>query len=166
VDERNLMRFVFDCGVFLQGLISEAGPAVRCLELFEKGNFTLIFSEETLDELKDVLSRSQLKQKYPRLTDERVDALVDALWAKAEFVKNVPSRFTYTRDSNDEPYINLAIAADAKYNVSRDKDLLSLMTGYTDECKEFRQRFRPLKVIDPVTFLQEVEKEIVAEEKE
>lgn len=91
------MRVVFDCGVFLQGLISETGPAVKCLELFEQGSFTLVFSEETLDELKDVLSRSRLREKYPRLTDESVDALVDVLWAKAEFVKKVPSRFTYTR---------------------------------------------------------------------
>jgi hypothetical protein len=31
------------------------------------------------------------------------------------------------------------------------------MTGYTDAAKEFRQRFRPLKIIDPVAFLQLIE---------
>lgn len=35
----------------------------------------------------------------------------------------------------------------ADFIVTRDKDLLDLMTGFTDECKEFRQKFRPLKVI-------------------
>ena len=31
------------------------------------------------------------------------------------------------------------------------------MTGHADECKEFRQRFRPLRVIEPVEFLKLVE---------
>jgi predicted nucleic acid-binding protein len=52
----------------------------------------------------------------------------------------------------------LTHSAEADYLVSRDKDLLDLMTGYTDECKEFRRRFRPLKVLDPVEFLKEMEK--------
>jgi predicted nucleic acid-binding protein len=57
----------------------------------------------------------------------------------------------------DEPYINLAVEAEADYIISRDKDLLDLMTGYTEECKDFRRRFRPLKVIAPVEFLKELE---------
>ena len=57
-------------------------------------------------------------------------------------------------DPKDEPYINLAIAADADYIVSRDKDLLDLMTGHTKECKEFRRKFRSLKVIEPQEFLK------------
>lgn len=31
------------------------------------------------------------------------------------------------------------------------------MTGYTDESKEFRQRFRPLKVVEPAEFLKLME---------
>ena len=73
------------------------------------------------------------------------------------FVRQVPHAFTYARDSKDEKYINLAAVADAHYIVSRDNDLLDLMTGYTAECKEFRQRFRPLKIVDPVTLLNLVE---------
>ena len=45
------------------------------------------------------------------------------------------------------------------YIVSRDKDLLDLTTGTTVECKEFRQRFRPLKVIEPLDFLREFTQE-------
>ena len=57
------------------------------------------------------------------------------------------------RDPKDEKYINLAVEAEVYYIVSRDKDLLDLMTGHTDECKDFRRRFRPLRVIDPAEFL-------------
>ncbi|MCI0389354.1 MAG: hypothetical protein MOB07_11405 [Acidobacteria bacterium] len=56
----------------------------------------------------------------------------------------------------DEQYVNLAGAVDAHYLVSRDKDLLDLNTGHSVECKEFRQRFRPLKVIQPLDLLREI----------
>jgi len=60
---------VFDCVVFLQSLISEAGPAARCLELFEQGKFSIAVSREILSEIREVLSRSGLRKRYPVLTD-------------------------------------------------------------------------------------------------
>jgi predicted nucleic acid-binding protein len=88
------------------------------------------------------------------LTAERVDKLIETLKEKAELIKNVPAVFAYSRDPKDEKYINLAAEANADYIVSRDNDLLDLMTGHTDECKDFRRRFRPLKVVDSMEFLQ------------
>lgn len=153
-EQQTILRVVFDCGVFLQGLISVSGPAVACLELFEKGKVTLFISEEILTEIQDVLSRSKLRAKYSSLTTEKTDKLIASLRFQAQYLAVVPKRFTYDRDPDDEPYINLAVEADAQYIVSRDKDLLDLMTGHTKECKEFRQRFRPLKVIEPQEFLK------------
>src|ERR671926_1776999 len=69
-------------------------------------------------------------------------------------VRLVPKKFSYPRDEDDEPYINLAGAAAADFIVSRDNGLLDLMTGHADECKEFRQRFRPLRVIEAVELLR------------
>jgi predicted nucleic acid-binding protein len=65
------------------------------------------------------------------------------------FQRNFP-----TRDPDDEPYINLAVEARADYLVIRDKDLLDLMTAYAPEAKEFRQKFRFLRVIEPPEFLK------------
>jgi len=151
-------RVVFDCGVFLQGLISESGPAVACIEKFERGELTVFISEEIIAEVRDILTRSKLRAKHPLLTEERTNRLIENLWAKAKFFGVVPKHFTYERDPNDEPYINLAVEANADFIISRDKDLLDLMTGRTAECKEFRQRFRPLKVVDPVSFLKALTK--------
>jgi predicted nucleic acid-binding protein len=69
----------------------------------------------------------------------------------------VPESFKFQRDPKDEIIINLAVICEAEYIVSRDKDLLDLMTGFTDDCKEFRQRFRPLEVVEPLEFLRIVE---------
>lgn len=53
-------------------------------------------------------------------------------------------------------YINLAVEAAAAYLISRDKDLLDLTTGHTDECKDFRRRFKFLKIVVPEEFLERV----------
>lgn len=145
---------VFDCMIFLQGLINEKGIAVECLELVENDRIKLFVSEDVLAEIGDVLTRPKLQAKFSLLTDERVERLLEILNQKATLIKNVPEIFSYSRDPKDEKYVNLAIEAEAYYIVSRDNDLLDLMTAFTDEAKEFRQRFRPLKVIEPIEFLQ------------
>ena len=83
-------------------------------------------------------------------------ALIKRVSEKATVVEDVQHYFLYSRDPKDEKYINLAVEVQATYITSRDKDLLDLMTAYTDESKDFRRRFRPLKVIEPVEFLQTV----------
>jgi len=116
----------------------------------------LRLSEEILAELLEVLNRPKIRARYPELTDEIVDDFLKRLRRTAEIASEVPKRFSYPRDVDDEPYLNLAIEAEANYLVSRDKDLLDLMTGYNNECKEFRQRFRSLIVIEPIGFLTAV----------
>jgi predicted nucleic acid-binding protein len=63
------------------------------------------------------------------------------------------------RDPKDEIIIDLAVETEADYIVSRDKDLLDLMINFSVEAKEFRQRFRPLKIVQPIEFLRIVQEE-------
>ena len=148
---------VFNCGVFLQALLSKSGPAVRCLELIEEARIRLVLSEEILTEIKDVLLRPRLRQRNQNLTEAKVESLIEMLLANAEFVENVPKHFAYSRDPDDEPYLNLAIETEAVFLISRDNDLLDLMTDHTDEAKNFRQRFRKIRIVHPVGFLQVIE---------
>ena len=62
---------------------------------------------------------------------------------------DVPQAFRLERDPKDEPYLDLAVAARARYLVSRDRDLLDLMND-----AQFRERFPDLIVVDPPAFLQ------------
>ena len=73
-------RVVFDCMVFLQSLLSQSGPAVSCLRLFEEKKVNLVVSKEILIEIEDVLLRSSLRRKYPRLTEERVAVTRDTAY--------------------------------------------------------------------------------------
>lgn len=150
-------RVVFDCMIFVQAVLSDTGPAATLLDLLETESFTLFVSVEILNEVQDVLSRLKLRASKPSLSDERIEAILKRVTQKATSVEKVPHKFTFSRDPKDEKHINLAVEAKADYIVSRDSDLLDLMTGYTDECKEFRQRFRPIRVIAPVEFLRRIE---------
>ena len=154
--DRPRLGVVFDCNILLQSVARKAGPAGACLRLAEEGFVQLRLSEEILAELLEVLNRPKIRARYPELTDEIVDDFLKRLRRTAEIASEVPKRFSYPRDVDDEPYLNLAIEAEANYLVSRDKDLLDLMTGYNNECKEFRQRFRSLIVIEPIGFLTAV----------
>lgn len=149
-------RVVFDCMVYLQATLSESGPAAALLRSLDNDALSLFVSDDVLEEVREVLSRPKIRQRNPELTDERIDALINRVLEKAVVVNDVQQHFIYARDPKDGKYINLAIEAEANYLVSRDQDLLDLMTGQTDECKDFRRRFRQLKIIEPVEFLKTV----------
>jgi uncharacterized protein len=153
---RQRPRVIFDCNVLIQAASHDDGPAAGCLRLLEANRISVFLSRATLAELRAVLDYPAVREKNRQLTDVRVAAFVDRLTFKTNFIRRVPHAMDYPRARQDEPYIDLAVAAKADYLVSRDKDLLSLMTGYSAACKEFRQRTRPLKVLDPVEFLREL----------
>lgn len=149
-------RVVFDCNVLLQAAAREKSVAASCLLLAETGLLQLFVSEEVLLEIEDVLNRPEVRACFPNLSDEIAGAFLKRLRNFSDFVSDVPRTFRYSRDEDDESYINLAVKVGADFIVSRDRDLLDLMTGYADDCKEFRQRFRTLKVIEPVDLLKEI----------
>ncbi len=145
---------VFDCMIYLQAAISEKSPAAELFRQVERGSVLLFVSNETLSEIRDVLTRPKVLIKYPHLTVEYVEIFLSRVLSKANLLNKIPKHFQYPRDPKDEKYINLAIEAEANYIVSRDNDLLDLMTEIDAESKEFRQRFRFLKVIAPGEFLR------------
>ncbi len=150
-------RVVFDCNVLLQAAAREKSIAAKCLNLAESGLVQICVSREVLAEAEDVLNRPEIRVHFSDLSDEIVGAFLKRLQNLSDLVRSVPKKFSYPRDEDDEPYIDLAVAAGADFIISRDRDLLDLMTGHTEECKEFRRRFRSLRVIEPAEFLKTVE---------
>lgn len=148
------LRSVFDCNTYVQALFNPNGIADKCFEAVKHGEVLLFVSPETLLEIREVLQRPNLIARFPHTTLEQIDIFLEEILSFAIEIKNVPPKFRYLRDIDGVPYINLAIEAEADYIVSRDRDLLDLMTDFTIEAKEFRQRFRPLKIVEPLEFLQ------------
>ena len=114
-------------------------------------------SEPIIREVRDVLNRAELRRKLPGISDRIVNAFLTKLEAKAILLANVPEEFHYERDPDDEMYINLAIVSDATYLVSRDKDLLDLMTTSTDVARQFRSRYPFLRIMTASTFIAAIE---------
>jgi len=71
-----LRKAVIDTVVNLQAALNPAGPAFAVLELADAGRLGLVASDETLEEVAEVLSRPKLRAKYPNLKDERRDQLL------------------------------------------------------------------------------------------
>lgn len=114
-------------------------------------------SREVLAEVKEVLNRPEIRAHFQDLTDEIVGAFLKRLQKLSVLVRPVPKKFSYPRAEDDAPYINLVVEAGAGFIISRDRDLLDLMKGHSTECKEFRQRFRTLLVVEPLEFLKFLE---------
>lgn len=148
---------VFDTSTLVQGLINPKGAAGKCLACFEQGKILVAVSRETLEEVKDVLSRPRLRERFLQITDEKVSLLIEVILYKGHYLRSVKKRFDYPRDPDDEPYLNLAIEVGADYLISRDNDLLDLMKWEKGEGREFQKRFRFLKIVSPEEFLRVME---------
>jgi putative PIN family toxin of toxin-antitoxin system len=158
-----MVRVVFDCMVFLQGAARESGPAAACLRLAEQGFVQLCVSKEVLAEVRDVLSRPNLRRKFPSLTPERIAAFLEAVCRGAVLLEEVPSAVTLNRDPKDEKYLNLTVAAGAEVLVTRDNDLLDLREEANPVGRQLRQQYPSLRILDPVEFLRQFQRPSLAE---
>lgn len=154
------IRTIFDCNTFLQAAINEKSLAGNCYRLVEERTVELFVSQDVLDEIEEVINRPHIRERFDTLTDERIENFLNSIKDLAVIVRKVPKTFSLPRDIDDEIYINLAVEAEADFIVTRDKDLIDLMSGFDLESKQFRQKFRPLKIVQPLEFLRIVEEKI------
>jgi len=148
-------RVVYDCNVFIQALINRAGPAGRCIAYVLNGDVKLFLSDAILDEIRDAPNKSTPARLG--VTVDRTQTLLGNLLRVATILNDVPSIFTYDRDPDDALYVNLAIIAQAKLIVSRDRDLLDLMDDTRQEGAAFQRQFPALRILDPVQLIRELQ---------
>ena len=145
---------MFDCPVYVQAFLSDRGPAFACLELAEAGTITLCVSAAVMAEVAEVLTRPTLRRNRRTITPLRVREFLDRLALCAHVVEDVPDLFSFPRDPKDEPYVNLALSADAPYLVTWDSDLLDLMDHDRADGREFVERFPSLRIVTPPDLLR------------
>lgn len=131
------MQFIFDTNELLSALLFENSlPALALKKSHTIG--TLIFSGETLTELKDVLSRSKF-DKYLSLRERlyKLETLNPQLVALPELKST-----NICRDPKDEKFLTLASLYKPDCIVSGDEDLLIL------------NPFRAIPILTPRQFLE------------
>lgn len=149
-------RAVFDCMIFVQAANNANGPAMACFDRLTERGARLCLSNAILLEIGEVLNRPELRRRLPLLTPERVGKFLDEVKQAATVIEQVPRVCVLPRDPKDEPYINLAIAADAEFLVTwNHRHLTYLMKEDTPEGREFRRAHRRIIITDPVSFLRQ-----------
>jgi putative PIN family toxin of toxin-antitoxin system len=134
------------------------GAAFAILLLAETGRLSLLISDEILTEVREVLFRPSVQERFPLLTAEFVDAFLSRLGKMGTRIDAVTRAFQFARDPDDEAYLNLAISGAAHYFVTRDRALPDL-AGTSADAIALRLLHPGLRILDPASFLRELASE-------
>ena len=117
------MRVVLDTVILVRGLINPSSLWGRIV--FDRArSFRWVVSDDIVAEYLDVLNRPELTRKY-RAAESRNLAAITAQIATAVVV--VPATTpTVCRDPEDDKFLAAAMAGNAQFIVSEDRDLLDL----------------------------------------
>ena len=121
-----MIRVVVDTSVLIRYLIK---PSAAIRELIEirwlDDEVQMVTAAELIEELKGVLGRGY---SQTLIGPEEGQALLDAIHQKAEILPPLGTIPSYTRDPKDDKFVACALAGDAEYVITVDKDLLVLKT--------------------------------------
>ena len=146
-----MIAAVFDTNIYIQAILRETGPASGCVEELFSGRIVVFIHPEILQEIDDFLLRKRVREKYRRVRSVKTADLVRKIRKYGTWVPSVERLFELDRDPDDAFLIDLSIATNADFLVSRDKDLLEL-----SDDENFVAKYPNLKIVDPYEFLVEV----------
>lgn len=119
------MRAVVDTNLLVSYLITHRAPVAELIDThLAHGDFVLLTSHVMLEELDRVLQYRRLYRYYDAQTRIRFVALVASLSEIVDLPHKVPR---ICRDPDDDWVIACAVAGDADFIVSGDRDLLDLI---------------------------------------
>ena len=119
-----------------------------CVDELFAGRIIVFVHPEVLQEIDDFLLRIRVREKYRRVRPIRTADLVRKIRKFGRWVPSVERVFELNRDPDDAFLIDLSIATNADFLVSRDKDLLELSND-----ERFGAKYPNLKIVDPYEFL-------------
>ena len=118
------MRVVVDTSVLVSALLWGGLPH-RLLELAEARAITMCATENTLAELRDVLSRPKFHTRL-LARGSSLETVMQGVLSMVELYPHVPHPGSVPDDPNDEIFISCAVIADAFYLITGDGHLLDL----------------------------------------
>jgi putative PIN family toxin of toxin-antitoxin system len=119
-----VIRAVIDTSVLVRYLIK---PGVATRELIEvqwlDNKVQMVTAPELIAELEGVLRRDYIQQFVQA---DEAQALLDAIFVKAEVLPPLGQVPAFTRDPKDDKFVACALAGNAGYVITEDKDILAL----------------------------------------
>lgn len=153
----DLFRLVLDTNALLTGLANRNSASGRLLDHCENRRVLLLLSRPVQSEYRRVLGSPEMLRRNPQITPQAIELVIRRLRYVGQYLGQVKASFRFDRDPDDEPFIELTIAAAASHLVTNDNDLLALTTGHDDAAHRFRQRVPGVRVLRPAAFLREFE---------
>jgi putative PIN family toxin of toxin-antitoxin system len=151
-----IRHVVFDCVVFAQALINPDGPSGICVEHAMKGHIRLFVSDYVVEEIRQL--DGKLPAKYG-VTSQQINDLADQVILFGTFVMDVPSVYVHTIDPDDSHYVDLAVATQSTFIVTRDRHLLNLVDLTRPESAEFTRRFPNIAIVAPDSFVRKIQEQ-------
>ena len=136
-----MLRVVVDTNVLISALLKANGNPAKVVSLWRTGEFELVISPETIDELSRVLGYERIRT---RVTPEEAERFLSLLQTAATIITPQIEVTAVKDDPDDDKFLSLALASDAEYIVSGDKHLLSIKV------------FRGVPILTPVQFLETI----------
>ena len=138
---------VLDTNLTVSGAITPHGIPNRILRAYQRHAFTLLSSPELVAEIRDVLTRPKITERY-RADTALVDALLAGLNAGLVRPLALDALPVHCRDPKDDHVLACALGGQADYLVTGDADLLVL---------DGHPALGSLRIITPRAFLAIVE---------
>lgn len=130
------MKVVLDTNVYISAILF-GGNCEEILKLANQALFEVVISKEILDEIKSVL-----KGKF-YWTDKQIVGVIKYIKELASIVNPGVSLMVVKEDPSDNKIIECAVASNAAYIVTGDKNHLLPIKGYEG-----------IKIISPIEFLK------------
>ena len=146
-------RVVLDTNILLRGLVNLRSNSGSVVDACDRRAVVLLLSKPVLNEYRFVLTSPEVTQRYPELTEERIEVALRRLTYVGDVFRSLRRRFPYPRDPGDEKFIELAIAGEATHIITGDRDLLVLSSGRGGVAKRLRQQAPSLKITTAADFL-------------
>jgi putative PIN family toxin of toxin-antitoxin system len=118
-------RVVLDTTVLISSFLRSDGISAQILDLAADA-FVLVVAAEILDETGRKLLTGPSIRRRAAYSDSDVQAYLDMLAELGDVVGELPPLRGIVRDPNDDMVVACAVKGEARYIVTRDKDLLSL----------------------------------------
>ncbi|NJL91604.1 MAG: putative toxin-antitoxin system toxin component, PIN family [Coleofasciculaceae cyanobacterium SM2_1_6] len=129
-------RFVIDTNVLISALLFKFSAPFRAVEMAEMQG-VILYSETTLNELEEVLSRKKFN-KYLSLEERQIFLLK---FISSSQLVSITEKIVVCRDGKDDKFLELAVNGEANIVITGDLDLLVL------------NPFQLIEIITPDTFI-------------
>lgn len=134
------MRIVVDSNVIVSAFIYPSSELAAIITQWEAGNLDLLFADEMLDELGDVLRRPHIVAIHGQ-SELDIQRFLARFGQHGVSIKPDRTLRVVFADPKDDIFVQTAIAGGAEYIISGDKHLLAI------------GEHRGIRIVAPATFL-------------